>query len=170
MPDVKQPTQELAEHFANSLVRLLRELLHGPDEKAAFVLNRGDRGLLASLDALSADTASAQPGGRSSVAAHVDHLRYGLELQNRWARGENPWDDANFGASWKRQRVSDEEWSALRHALAVQTRAWVTAAGDRRDWDELSLTEALASAVHMAYHVGAIRQIAPTAIGPPAKD
>ena len=69
------------------LVTLLSEALYGP-RGDAFFLNSGDRGLVASLDALSAETASARPGGRSSVASHVEHLRYGLELLNREARGE----------------------------------------------------------------------------------
>jgi hypothetical protein len=157
-------------HHMSALDSLLRELLDGPPGDAAFVLNPGDRGLLASLDALSADAASAQPGGRSSVAAHVDHLRYGFELMNRWARGENPWADTNYAASWKRQRVSDEQWRTLRTALAHEARAWRKAAAERQDWDDVTLTGALASAVHLAYHVGAIRQIERAASGPPAKD
>jgi len=74
--------------LGHSLGTLLRELLQGPAQDAAYMLNRGDRGLLASLDALSGEMASLRPGGPSSVAAHVDHLRYGL---NRWAAAENPW-------------------------------------------------------------------------------
>jgi hypothetical protein len=157
-------------HYMSALDSLLRELLDGPPGQAAFVLNPGDRGLLASLEALSADAASAQPGGRSSVAAHVDHLRYGFELMNRWARGEDPWADAEYAASWQRQRVNDEQWRALRTALAHEASAWRKAAAERQDWDDVTLTGALASAVHLAYHVGAIRQIERAASGPPAKD
>ena len=91
MPDLSKPIR-------HSLALLLRELLNGPSDNVAFVLNPGDRGLLASLDALSTEAANARPNGRSSVAAHVDHLRYGFELLNRWARGENPWADANYAA------------------------------------------------------------------------
>jgi hypothetical protein len=161
---------ELAEQIRRSLDILLRELLDGPSEEAAFVLNPGDRGLLASLDALSAEAASARPGGRSSVAAHADHLRYGFELLNRWAGGEDPWADANYAASWKRQHVSDEQWRALRTALADEARAWARASAERRDWDDVSLTSTLASAVHLGYHLGAIRQIERTASGPAARD
>jgi hypothetical protein len=43
-----------------------------------------------------AEEASAVPsGGGASIAAHVDHLRYGLELLNRWTRGEKPFADAD---------------------------------------------------------------------------
>jgi hypothetical protein len=157
------------EEFSRALHGLLRELLTGPSN-AAFVLNRGDRGLLSSLDELSAETASARQEGRASVAAHADHLRYGLSLLNRWARGEDPWHDANYSESWKRVTVTEEEWRNLRDALCAEAQAWARAIEDRRDWTEASMTEATASIVHLAYHLGAIRQLARGAIGPPARD
>ena len=156
--------------FLESFTRLLSELMEGPAPDAAFMLNRGDRGLFASLDELSADAASSQADGRSSVAAHVDHLRYALSLLNRWARGEDPWHEADFGASWKRVRVTDVQWRELREALKIEARAWRSAIGERREWDSTSMTEVMASAAHLAYHLGAIRQIQPRASGPPAKD
>ena len=119
-----------------SMVTLLRELFYGPPKAFAFVLNPGDAGLLASLDKLSAEQASARPEGRSSIAAHVDHLAYGLSLVNRWARGEeDPFTEADYAASWTRQVVNDEQWRALRKKLADEAGAWVTAAGTPREWD-----------------------------------
>ncbi len=137
----------------------------------AYVLNQGDPGLLASLDVLSAADASARPGGRSSVAAHVDHVRYGLELLNRWAHGEeNPWASADFAASWKRQQVSEDGWRELRAQLRQQAHDWMDAAGKLQDFSEVALTGSLGSVVHLAYHVGAIRQLSAAASGPPASD
>jgi hypothetical protein len=162
--------EDITSAIQTSLLTLLRELINGPSQRAAFVLNRGDRGLLASLDLLSAADASARAPGRASIAAHVDHLRYGLELLNRWARGEDPWHDANFAASWRRLDVDGAQWAALRQALAGEASAWTAACRDRREWNEFSITEAFASAVHMAYHLGAIRQMSREASGPPAND
>lgn len=150
------------------LVTLLNEVLNGPSPNASYLLNRGDRGLLASLDALSADEASAQPGGRSSVAAHVDHLRYNLELFNRWARGDNPWADVNWARSWERQAVTEEQWRALRGALGAEAQAWLEAVKQPRAWDETAATDAFGCVAHLAYHLGAIRQIAMPAAGPKA--
>ena len=161
---------DLASDLRKSLSTLLSELIDGPSERAAFVLNRGDRGLLASLDLLSAESASARAAGRASIAAHVNHLRYGLELLNRWARGEDPWHDANFAASWQRLDVDAAQWSERRAALRREADAWRAACRERGSWDESSITEAFASAVHMAYHMGAIRQMSRDVIGPPAKD
>jgi hypothetical protein len=149
------------------LVTLLREALHGPTSEAYF-LNSGDRGLLGSLDALSAETASARPAGRSSVAAHVEHLRYGLHLLNRFARGENPWEDADWAESWKHQEVTEDQWRALRTALANEAHAWLEAMQKPSAWDESALASAVGSIPHLAYHLGAIRQLAPAASGPQA--
>jgi len=151
------------------LVTLLSEALNGPGGEAYF-LNPGDAGLLGSLDKLSAETASARPGGRSSVASHVEHLRYGLSLLNRFARGENPWADANWARSWTHQQVTDDQWRTLRSELAREAKAWLGAMKQLPAWDESGLAGAVGSIPHLAYHLGAIRQLAQAASGPQATD
>lgn len=154
-----------------SMVTLLRELLYGPPKEFAFVLNPGDAGLLASLGKLSAEQASVRPEGRSSIAAHVDHLAYGLSLLNQWIRGEeDPFSKADYAASWTRQTVNDDEWRARRKKLADEAGAWVNAAGTPREWDLTTLNGALGSIAHLAYHIGAIRQVDAAAHGPRAAD
>jgi hypothetical protein len=160
---------EINEQFRDALSGLLNEVIEGPRD-AAFFLNRGDRGLLKSLDLVTASAASAYTEGRPSIAAHVDHLRYGLQLLNRWALGEDPFHEANYAGSWKRLTVSEEEWRKLREALAAEARSWAAAVRQRTDWRQDSMTEAMASVIHLAYHLGSIRQISQHAIGPKAKD
>jgi hypothetical protein len=99
----------------------------------------------------------------------VDHLRYGLELMNRWAAGEDPWADADWAASWSRQRVTEEEWRDLRRALASEALAWLDAVKRPRAWNAADAANALGSIVHLAYHLGAIRQVAQAAAGPRAE-
>jgi hypothetical protein len=62
-----------------ALTTVLRELVDGSAAEACWVLNPGDAGLLRSLGSLSPGAASAPARWRSIHAAHVDHLRYGLE-------------------------------------------------------------------------------------------
>ena len=149
------------------LVTLLSEALYGP-RGDAFFLNSGDRGLIASLELLSADTASARPGGRSSVASHVEHLRYGFELLNLEAKGERLWADANWADAWTHQTVTEDEWRRLRADLARETQAWLEVMKQFPDWDDVGLGSAVGSIPHVTYHFGAIRQLAQAAIGPPA--
>ena len=151
--------------LVDALRGLLTELADGPKD-AAYFLNRGDRGLLASLRSLSAAQASARPQGRSSIASHVHHLRYGLSLINRWARGENPYDDANWGESWRHQQVGDSEWVALVAGLENEIRNWENALTLPRPQEASALRETIGSIVHLAYHLGAIRQVDAAAAGP----
>jgi hypothetical protein len=151
-------------------VTLLSELVDGPPGEAAYMLNAGDPGLLRSLDSLTAEAASARPNDRSSVAAHADHVRYGLSLLNRWAGGEsNPWSTANWAESWKRVRVTDDEWRALRKNLRREAHAWIEGIGADRRVNEIELAGVIGSIAHLGYHLGAIRQLAPAAAGPPER-
>ena len=153
------------------LERILGELVDGSQPTSGFVLNPGDRGLLRALDELSAQAASAvPPGGSASVAAHVDHLRYGLSLMNRWSHGENPFTDADYSASWTRVRVTDEEWARLRSELRREINAWRQVIREPRAVTDDELGGLIGSVVHLAYHLGAIRQIDRSARGPRATD
>lgn len=148
---------------------LLSELVDGGTGEACYVLNPTDPGILRSLDRLSAADASTTPSaGGAPIAAHVDHLCYGFELLNRFAAGENAFDTADYSASWRRTRVSDEEWIALRQRLRDGLTAWRAAVQHLDQGVSLHVTGAIASIVHLAYHLGAIRQINHAAAGPPA--
>ena len=153
-----------------SLALLFAELIDGPPPEAAYMLNGGDPGLLQSLDRLSAAAASSvPPSGGASIAAHVDHVRYGLELMNRWSEGEaNPWSSADWTASWRRTTVSDEQWAALRDQLRGQARRWHAALQTPRTMSALEQNGVISSIAHLAYHLGAIRQIDRSIRGPQA--
>jgi hypothetical protein len=151
-----------------ALARVFSELVDGSALDEGWVLNPKDPGLFASLDTLSAAQASAVPAhGGGSIAAHVDHLRYGLELLNRWTRGEQPFADADYSASWKRITVTDEEWAVLREALQSEAYPWRDAISNRPEMTQVELTGMVASVVHLAYHFGAVRQIDRGMRGPP---
>lgn len=149
-----------------SLPSLFSELVHGAPETGAFVLNSGDPGLLDSLDRLSAADASASRSGGATIAAHVDHLGYGLSLMNRWAAGENPFRDADWSISWQTTSVSEGEWLALRQRLRDEVERWLAALQSPRDVTGMELDGVIASIAHLAYHLGAIRQIGPALRGP----
>lgn len=157
--------------LGDSLALLFSELIDGPADQC-YMLNMGDRGLLRSLDALSAAAASTiPPQGGASIAAHVDHVLYGLQLLNRWVAGEeNPWRDADWTASWKRTTVDDAEWAALRERFRAEARRWREALAKARELEGIELNGAIASIAHLAYHFGAIRQIDRSIRGPSAED
>jgi hypothetical protein len=155
-----------------ALATLLAELVDGAEARFCWVLNHKDPGLLRSLDRLSAADASAvAPGGGASIAAHTDHLRYGLSLMNRWSAGDpDPWADADWTASWRRLTVSDPEWGTLRRELGEQVHQWLGVLRQPRTLNEMELTGLVASVVHLAYHLGAVRQINRAMRGPSAEE
>jgi hypothetical protein len=156
--------------LAGTLTTLFSELVDGAPERMAFMLNGGDAGLLRSLDRLPAETASASSQGGATIAAHVEHLRYGLSLMNRWAAGENPFRDADWGAAWHTSSVSEEEWARLRAELRDEAHRWIAALGAPREISRVELNGVVGSIAHLAYHLGAIRQIDRAARGPTADE
>ena len=159
-------TKELAPLLAG----LFSELADGPPGRgAAFILNTGDVGLLRSLDKLSAGAASRSVHDGATIAAHARHVTYGLSLMNRWAlEGGNPFADAKWDEAWKTSVVNDAEWKQIRDELRGETQRWLEALRTPRDTMPVELSGMIASIAHLAYHMGAIRQIDKSTRGPKA--
>lgn len=147
--------------FQRALSKILTEVFDGPPGEEAYLLNPGDPGLLRQLDTIDALAASKRPmAGKTTIAAHVDHIHFGLSLLNRWAAGEaNPWASADWNASWQRAIVADDQWRDLRDNLRHEAEKWREVVATRTDWDDISAAGALSTAAHTAYHLGAIRQL-----------
>lgn len=154
--------------IAAPLAGLFLELVDGADRTGgAFILNSGDAGLLRSLDKLSAADASHSVNDGATIAAHARHLQYGLSLMNRWAtEGGNPFADATWDEAWKTSRVADAEWREIRDGLRAETRRWLAALREPREVMGVELSGMIGSVAHLAYHLGAIRQIDKAARGP----
>jgi hypothetical protein len=154
--------------LSSTLTTLFSELVAGANNPGgAFILNTGDIGLLRSLDKLSADYASRASHGGATIAAHARHLAYGLSLMSRWAReGGNPFVDATWDAAWKTSTVDDREWAEIRRSLGVETEEWLAHLAKPRDVTPAELHGMVGSIAHLAYHLGAIRQIDRTTRGP----
>lgn len=158
---------------ARILPTLLRELVEGsPDPSArTYMMNQGDPGLLAVLGRLSARDASRTHGGGASIAAHVDHLRYGLSILNAWARGDlPPREEMDWTASWRRNTVSEDGWRTLRDELRREAGEWGRALGTPREVSDREAGWMAGSVAHLAYHLGAIRQMDRALRGPSAED
>jgi hypothetical protein len=150
-----------------TLERLFSELVNGPSSSGAFILNSGDIGLLRSLDKISAADASRSVNSGATLAAHAQHVRYGLSLMNRWAKeGGNPFADAKWDEAWKISAVNATEWDAIRNGLRDETADWLHVLKTPREVAEVELSGMIASVAHLAYHLGALRQINKDARGP----
>src|SRR5215212_8176352 len=110
-----------------SLATLFSELVVGANSGGgASILNSGDAGLLRSLDKLSAADASGSVHGGATIAAHAQHVRYGLSLMNQWGRdGGDPFADATWDEPWKTSDVGEPEWSEIRNGLRDEAHRWL---------------------------------------------
>src|SRR5215813_968521 len=146
-----QQTRDLAP----ALTRLFSELVDGASgDGGAFILNSGDVGLLRSLDKLSAADASRSVNDGATIAAHAQHVRYGLSLMNRWARdGGNPFADATWDEAWKIAAVDAPKWDDIRTGLADESHRWLEVLKSPREVAEVELSGMAASVAHLAYHL-----------------
>ena len=150
-----------------TLGNLFSELVDGAAPSGGFILNRGDVGLLKSIEKLSAADASRSTNDGATVAAHVQHVRYGLSLMNRWAaEGGNPFADAKWDEAWKTSTVDVRTWDEIRSGFRDEAHRWLAALRAPRDVSEIEFSGMVASIAHLAYHIGAIRQIDKQARGP----
>lgn len=151
-----------------ALRRLFSELINGAiNPRGAFILNTGDVGLLKSLETVSAADASRSVNAGATIAAHAQHLRYGLSLMNQWGtEGGNPFANAKWDEAWKVSSVDTAAWEEIRGGLRHEAERWLTVLSEPRDVIDIEFTGLVASIAHLAYHLGAIRQINKTARGP----
>ena len=152
---------------ARSLAHLFSELVDGVTSSGGFVLNTGDLGLLKSLGHLSAADASRSTNDGATIAAHAQHVRYGLSLMNEWAsKGGNPFADAKWDEAWKIKAVTDDQWKEIRDGLGAETHRWLAVLKTPREASGVEFTGLVSSIAHLAYHLGAIRQINKDTRGP----
>ena len=150
------------------LARLFSELIDGANgPNGAFILNSGDVGLLRSLDGISAADAGRSVNDGATIAAHAQHLRYGLSLMNRWANeGGNPFAGATWDEAWKTVDVDETGWNEIRNGLRDEAHAWLRTLKVPREVTEVELAGMIGSIAHLAYHLGAVRQIDKHTRGP----
>ncbi len=150
-----------------TLSHLFSELVNGVTAQSGFILNAGDTGLLKSIDTLSAADASRSTNEGATIAAHAQHLRYALSLMNEWATaGGNPFANARWDEAWKTSTVDESRWREIRDGLRDETERWLKALQTPRDAAGIEFSGMVGSIAHLAYHLGAIRQINKDVRGP----
>ena len=158
----------LTAESSRTLSHLFAELVNGvTSSRGGFMLNTGDAGMLASLDKLSAEEASHSTNGGATIAAHAQHVRYGLSLMNQWAaEGGNPFANAKWEDAWTITRVDAGQWDDIKKGLRAETERWLHVLKAPRDVAGIEFTGLVSSIAHLAYHLGAIRQIDKNTRGP----
>src|SRR5262245_42936607 len=141
--------------FTDELYAVLEETF---ERVQGIYLDKGTS-LFETLAAVSAEEASRPvSAGCASIAAQVGHVRFYLEVLERYMRGEAV-GTVDWQASWRPTSVTPEEWTALRERLVAAYRSVSALMRGFETWEgEDEIGGALAIAVHTAYHLGEIRQ------------
>lgn len=151
------PDDDLKELLHRNLAFLLEETFASPARSGGNAYLDTGTGWGPTLASLSAEEASQAlaPGG-TTIAGHVEHARFYLEVVLRYAEGKG--EPVDWAESWQVREVTPVAWEALKETfLATCHRAHDTLLG-RESWDDHALGAVLAVLAHSAYHLGAVRQ------------
>ncbi|GHF58978.1 hypothetical protein HNQ07_003945 [Deinococcus metalli] len=157
------------QHPIDGILDILKEAVEGgtPGQPTSFLDGTradgsGNHGLIATLDGLDDVQASHDVNG-TSIAGQARHAAFHMEVIVRWERDgdRGPFD---WKGSFLPSQVSADEWAALRQRVRAAYDGVVAFARSRRDAPvDGDVTGGLSGAVaHVAYHLGAIRQMVKT--------
>ena len=146
-----------AQMMVGQLQYVLQEALEGPrDAKwSYFTDNRPKSGLLGSVRSLSADEAS-RVVGTASVAAHIHHTIFGMEVASAWISGNRTPHD--WSESWSVTEVNDQQWTDMVERLEDEYRTLRQCIGAFTLTDEIAAGNSAGGLAHVAYHLGAVQQ------------
>jgi hypothetical protein len=146
----------LAVDVRSRILALLDEAVLGPPERQSYFTDPGRAGgMIGTIEEIDAGDASRDIGG-ASIAAHVRHTVFALEVAESFMRGETKsWD---WKASWSVHVVDGPAWNELRESLARGHGRMRHAIEEWALTTPEAVSEAIGQVAHVAYHLGAIRQ------------
>jgi hypothetical protein len=145
-----------AEDFVAMLAEIWQELLRG-DAAFTFVIDPGGSGWGPTLASLSAAQASrAMPSG-TTIAAHTAHAAAYLEFFEGVIRNQPP--SIDWPATFHPAAVDDDGWRTLQQRLQDAAARVAALMQGNPAWQPLHVRGAVANLAHLAYHLGAIRQL-----------
>jgi hypothetical protein len=144
-----------AQRFASEVYDLLDETF----EHVHGIYLDGGTSLFETLETVSAEEASRPVSARcASIAGQVEHVRFYLEILEKYMRGEEV-GKVDWQGSWYLKSVRAGEWEALKGRLRDRYASVLALVKSFEAWDgENDIGGALAIIVHTAYHLGEIRQ------------
>lgn len=145
-----------AHEVVGLILDVLEEAFEGPKERwSYFTDNRSDAGLFGTLGRLTASDAS-RTRGKTSIAAHVNHVIFGLDASARWIEGNRT--THNWKESWSTDTVNDGEWARMLDKLRTSYRDMRRNIEMYASTSRESMGGVIGALAHAAYHLGAIRQ------------
>jgi hypothetical protein len=141
----------------SQLLAVLKETIEGPGEGGSFFLDP-NTGLLQTLETLNLERVFASPApGRPSIAAHVKHTSFHMNAICAWPRGDHSRRD--WPSSFVLENHDAATWTALLEELKFEYGDFQNVIREFASGSDEALGGAVGGIVHVAYHLGAIRQL-----------
>ncbi len=121
-------------------------------------LNRGTS-IFETLATITAEEASRPVSANcASIAAHVAHMRFYMEVTLQAVRGEQP--EVDWTEIWRTvQEVTPQQWATSQQHLRETYESIRALATNTPTWeDKNTIVGAIGLLMHNAYHLGEIRQ------------
>ena len=145
-----------------SISTLFSEAYAGPADPSStwFIDNEPDSGILGLISGVSATEASwsanhNDPG--TTIASHVEHLRWSLANANEALEGKEY--QGNWKESWNTLHADEPEWESLKKGLRSEFERLLGNLQKQAEMPGDYLTGVMALLPHAAYHLGTIRQL-----------
>jgi len=148
---------DMKQELLKQTLDLLRETFEGglPGQGTQYLDHSS--GIRSTLNELTAEQASRRPDGHPSIAAHARHMNFHLRVTGEWILGDHSKRD--WKTSFEPQTVNEEEWARLKQDLEASRQELarvLESLTPERFAEEGAATGAV---THLAYHLGAIRQL-----------
>jgi hypothetical protein len=146
----------------HSILTLFSEAYAGPADPRStwFIDNEPDSGILGIIKDVSADDASWSSNNNNpgtTIAGHVEHLRWSLANANRALNGGEY--QGKWAESWNTLEADEARWNQLKNELRREFEALVENLKKQTEIEGDYLTGVMALVPHAAYHLGTIRQL-----------
>ena len=144
-----------------SIITLFSEAYAGPADASStwFIENEPDSGIFGLISRVSATEASQStnkndPG--TTIAAHVEHLRWSLANANHAMEGNEY--QGKWKESWNTIQADEVRWVSLQTELRSEYEKIIANLQKQSELPGDYLTGVMALVPHAAYHLGTIRQ------------
>jgi hypothetical protein len=137
------------------LLGVLKESFEGPQRTGYFTDDGPEGALFGTLAQLNAEQASRSHGG-TSIAAHVYHTTFGLEVSTELINGDHT--SRNWQESWSVSTVDEATWKKILDEMRIRYEELNRAIESNATSSVEAFGGAVAAIAHVAYHLGAIRQ------------
>jgi hypothetical protein len=148
--------QIATDSFKKELFDLLEETF---ERVQGIYLDRGTS-FFETLETISAEEASRPVSAKcASIAAQVEHVRFYLQVLLEGCLQKKTVDNVDWEESWRLEKVTPDEWEALKKELRETHQHVLAAMKNLAVWEgEDDIGASLAILAHTAYHLGEIRQ------------